>query len=156
MYSVLTFEATRALRLLRPSDPLARAAAAAAADFCLCRVLVYQRKARPARKKGLYCCPPCSCAFWRLLVTGDLHRIPSEQFEREALESLKLYRRDGGWRGFPFHYALLALVDFRTPKVVAELRYAAPQLESLLKKPAAETVYAARRRILAERVLRRV
>jgi hypothetical protein len=59
----------------------------------------------------------------------------------------------GRWRRFPFYYTLLALLEGGVKAAVPEMRYAAPGLDRLLKRPARRDKYSVRRRALAERVL---
>ena len=67
---------------------------------------------------------------------------------------LEEHRDDRGrWQRFPFYYTLLALVEGGMKAAVPEMRYAAPGLERLLKRPATPDKYGVRRRALAERVL---
>ena len=62
----------------------------------------------------------------------------------------------GSWHRFPFYYTLLALTDMEGKKVISEMRYAAPRLERMLKRPGRGDRFDSRRRAVAERVLDRV
>lgn len=64
-------------------------------------------------------------------------------------------RRDGRgrWTRFPYYYTLLALLEGGVKSALGEMRYAAPGLERMLKRPGSRDKYTVRRRTLAERVL---
>ena len=67
---------------------------------------------------------------------------------------LRKYRDGRGrWRRFPFYYTLLALVEGGERAAVPEMRYAAPGLERMLKRPSGREKYAVRHRELARQVL---
>jgi hypothetical protein len=70
------------------------------------------------------------------------------------VEFLREYRDGaGGWRRFPFHYTLLALSEMEGKGAVREMEYAAPRLESMLKRRGRSDRFALRRRAVAERIL---
>ena len=70
---------------------------------------------------------------------------------------LKEYRDGaGGWHRFPFYYTLLALTGMNGRSVVAELQYAAPRLEHMLKRRGRGDRFDLRRRAVAGRILARV
>jgi hypothetical protein len=147
---ILGQEALRALHLLGPlsakaAQALQRAEAGMAQRLGL----------SPDAPHGRYCCGTCSVAVWRNMLAGSF--APSEAFLAAGLAHLQS-RRDGAgrWRGYPYHYALLALADLPQPQALAELRYSAPVLERLARrKPDAGSVYAQRRTALAQRILAR-
>jgi hypothetical protein len=91
-------------------------------------------------------------SLWRHLAAGGLK--DQERVLTLGMRTLK-DRRDGEgrWRAYPFHYTLLALTEIEVPAVRAELGYAAPQCEKLLKRSPRGEVYDQRRRCIAERVL---
>jgi hypothetical protein len=66
--------------------------------------------------------------------------------------------RDGHarWRRFPFYYTLLALTEVPGRPATAEMQYAAPGLERMLKRSGRADGFDLRRRAVAERVLARV
>ena len=104
---------------------------------------------------GMYCCGICTCSYWRNLTAGGL--LHAETRLARGLKDLKAHRLSGGaWRRFPLHYTLLALVEMDLPAAIGEMRHAAPALERSLKRAAQDGTYAARRRVLAERVLAKV
>ena len=73
------------------------------------------------------------------------------------MQILKEHRLgDGRWRRFPFYYTLLALAEMKGKVAAAELQYAAPVLERVMKRRARGEKYDSRRRLLAERILARV
>ena len=74
-----------------------------------------------------------------------------------GIRLLKKYRDGRGrWRRFPFYYTLLALSEAGGRVAAAEMRYAAPGLERLMRRRAGGDRYALRRRAVAERVLEAV
>jgi hypothetical protein len=113
-----------------------------------------ERLASEPPSDGMYCCGTCSPAFWRHLAAGGLS--DGEALLTAAMRTLKGYRTaDGKWRRFPFYYTLLAASEIDLPIAGDELRHAAPACQRLLKRPAGEAGYNARRRRLAEKVLAR-
>jgi len=73
------------------------------------------------------------------------------------MQHLREHRDDRGrWRRFPFYYTLLALTEIPGGPATAEMRYAAPGLERMLKRPGRADGFDLRRRAVAERVLARV
>ena len=148
---ILGEEACRAVILLGVADPgigsaLKRASAGMRSAVKECEASGYT--------PGMYCCGICSVAFWRNLLAGGL--ADQERRLRAGVKTLKTFRRGGGqWRRFPFYYTLLALSEFTLPAAVDEMRYAAPVLEKLLKRPERDNRFDRRRRVLAERILGR-
>ncbi len=105
-------------------------------------------------KSGMYCCGRCSCALWRHLAVGGLDN--GRRLLAAGVRSLKSYRSGNSrWRVFPFYYTLLVLTEIDLPSAVAEMRYAAPACERLLRRSPKDDVIEKRRRLLAERVLAR-
>ena len=74
-----------------------------------------------------------------------------------GLKYLKSFRDGKGrWRRFPYYYTLLALSEIHGLDADAEIRYAAPGLERMLRRKGNGDRFDLRRRMLAERVLARV
>lgn len=147
---ILGEETCRTLRLLGAQSAKAAQALARAEEGMAARL-----HASPDAGSGRYCCATCSVSVWRNMLSGGL--TPSGQFIAAGLRQLAL-RRDGKgrWRGFPFYYTLLSLVEMQDPLALQELRYAAPGLERLLKRQlAAADRFAMRRHEVARRALAR-
>jgi len=107
------------------------------------------------RRKGTYCCGTCTPAYWRHLVVGGLR--DSEAELKAGMKDLKKHRQDNGrWRRYPFYYTLYALSEIDLPGAIAEMKFAAPSLERLVRRKPSDEKYAARRRELAERILSRI
>jgi hypothetical protein len=105
---------------------------------------------------GRYCCGKCSVSLWRHLAAGGMSQPMRREWLAAGMAGLKAGRTgDGRWRSLPFWYALSAVEAIDSPAALAELRYAAPALQRLLKRPAGEDAYARRRRAVAERCLAR-
>lgn len=104
---------------------------------------------------GVYCCPTCTCALWRHLAVGGLVDGSPERWLKAGMNALKTRRTAAGkWKGFPFHYALLALTELDLPAAVDEIRHAAPACERFLASPEKEgDKYDARCRLVAKRAL---
>ena len=64
-------------------------------------------------------------------------------------------RRDGSgrWRTYPFYYTLLSLVEIDHPAAQAELTYAAPACERVLRRRPGSGEFEQRRAALARQVL---
>jgi hypothetical protein len=62
----------------------------------------------------------------------------------------------GRWRRFPFYYTLLALVEIPGRPAAAEISYASPVLERMLRRRGRGDRFDLRRRTLAERALARI
>ncbi len=142
---ILGEEAGRALILLNVTGKDVADALVEATAGMLARL---KKEPRP----GMYCCGKCSCALWRHLSVGGLDK--AERRLAAGMKALKS-RRDGNgrWKVFPFYYTLLALNEIDLPSAVAEMRYAAPSCERVLRQSPKDDRYARRRRLLAERVL---
>ena len=152
--NIVRYEALRALTVLRPADPLAKDTLRTAGDLALSSVYGSKLFTRVSRKPGIWCCPTCTSAFWRFMTATDWYPHEIETLENEALETLRNYRRaNGTWRGFPFYYAVLSLIDFRSPLAKTELRHAAARLEAVAKRGDDGGRFAARRVRIAEKVL---
>lgn len=145
---ILGQEACRAMLLLASEDATVRNALPAATA-----TLNQRLRERQNHSRGMYCCGKCSAATWRNVLAGGLDA--PKGFVTRGLESLKAKRDGAGrWKMFPFYYTLLALTDMDLQAARDEMRYAAPALERLLARKAADkTPYDARRRAVAERVL---
>jgi hypothetical protein len=155
---VLGEEACRALILLgAPGKEVRRALAAAGAGIAARLAGSEQREASAGRPfLGKYCCGKCSVALWRHLAAGGLKAVRPRSWLAAGVKGLKASRDGRGrWKGYPFHYTLLALSEMPLPAAAAEMRYAAPALERALRRAARDGKYARRRRALAERILAR-
>ena len=74
-----------------------------------------------------------------------------------GLTHLRGYRDGKGrWRRFPYYYTLLALSEIPGKEADAEIRYAAPGLERMLKRKEGGDRFETRRRALAGKLLARV
>jgi hypothetical protein len=148
---VLGEETSRALRLLRSSDPNARAALERANAGMMKRLA--QAEPHPRYNPGRYCCGKCTVGFWRNLLSGGLDR-QEERLRRGVAEALRSVRAgQGKWRVFPFWYTVLALSEMDLPEARAELDYVAPVLERMAKRRPPSSVHGKRRHALACRVL---
>jgi len=145
---VIGEETCRILRLLGEDS--------AAADRAVAGMLerIREADAREGGLTGTYCCGTCSCAFWRNLAGGCFDHT------EERLESGMLTLRGsrdgkGRWGRFPFYYTLLALSEIPRPIARAELEYALPGLEKMLKRKESgePSSYSRRRRDLIERIV---
>jgi hypothetical protein len=148
---ILGEEASRALRLLRVRDRTITHALDAADQGvmqCLARAAEDPRKQNP----GLYCCGKCSVGVWRNLLSGGLDRR-EERLQRGALHLRSVRDGEQGWRKFPFWYTVLALSEMDSGDAKAELKYAAPALESAAARASSSSVYTQRRQALATRAL---
>ena len=153
---VLGEEACRALILLDVPLKAVRDALARATQGMAERLRKAERRERNCGRPwlGEYCCGTCSVGLWRHLAVGGLE--DAERHLAAGLKALKAARLGNGrWRRFPFYYGLLVLGEVDVPGAVAEMRYAAPVLERLLKRKPKDEPYDARRRAVAERVLAR-
>ena len=146
---ILGEEACRALLLLDVGEKDVRGAVKRASESMTLRLKGASRGAI-----GIYCCGKCSASLWRHLLAGGLDR--KERRLADGMRVLKGHRLGNGrWRRFPYYYTLLALAEMESAAAVAEMRYAAPGLERLLKSASRGGKFAERRRVLAERVLGR-
>jgi hypothetical protein len=148
---VLGEEACRSLILLRVSDTGIRNALRQA-------TLGIQERVDQAEamgyEPGMYCCGTCSVAYWRHVAAGGLDR--NEERLTAAVKALRSHRSGAGrWRRFPFAYTLLALSEMELDLPLEEMRYAAPVLELLIRRPPLETKSDERKRTLFERTLAR-
>ncbi len=152
---ILGEEACRALLRLDVDSEKARGALARATEGMLPRLRAAEERERHMGRPwlGQYCCGRCTAALWRHLAAGGLER--SEHHLAAGVEALRLSRTgDGRWRRYPFHYTVLALNEMDPSLAIDELRYAAPILQRLAERAPEGDAFAARRRALAERVLR--
>ena len=144
---ILGEEACRAMILLDPSGDVAGESLTQATAGMMHRL-------RGESRSGMYCCGKCSCALWRHLAVGGMHK--PERLLRAGMNALKAHRDGKGrWNVFPFYYTLLALSEIDLPGAVKEIQYAASSLERVMKRSVIGDKYNHRRRILAERVLAR-
>jgi hypothetical protein len=154
---VLGEEACRALILLDQHDAEVVAALARAGAGMRERLSAARCREAAAGREwyGEYCCGTCSVALWRHLAAGGIPEVRPEAWLAAAARGLQRLRLgDGRWRRFPFYYTLLALTEMPAALALAELRYAAPACERLLRRDRAATgPYAQRRRLLLERAL---
>ena len=153
---VLGEEACRAILLLDVALAGVRDALGRAAEGMIERLRKAERRERNCRRPwlGQYCCGRCTVALWRHLAAGGLE--DGERHLRAGMRALRAARDGAGrWRRFSLYYTLLALSDVDARGVLAELRYAAPGLERLLRRKPKDDPFDTRRRALAERVLGR-
>lgn len=147
---ILGEEACRAIVQLKVKDPEVRRALELAGQWAT------DLDRSDDRKRGMYCCGKCSVSLWRNLQAGGFAALDTEAWLAAGMKSLRAHRvGDGKWRCFPFHYTLLALSDLDSRGALAEMRYAAPRCERLVKRGAGGDRYHERRRRIAERVLAR-
>ena len=106
-------------------------------------------------RKGMYCCCKCSLALWRHLSVSSI--ADAESLLSHGIHALADAREGNGrWRSFPFYYTLFTLLGIDMPEATAELRYAAPVCERLLKRsPSGDSLIAKRRQAILHRVLAR-
>lgn len=109
---------------------------------------------------GVYCCGTCSVALWRhLLVSGQEDDV--RRLENGLLE-LKRYRDGKGrWKRFPFYYTLLTLGEMDLPGAKAEIEYASPVIDRVLRRflkvdPEDQSRHELRRQRVLERALERL
>ena len=157
---IISQEACRALRLLDVRDPQVQTALAQGSRGLLAPLCDSVK--RPVRQSasgmrllpGMVCCMKCSCALYRHLVCcADEHA----DFLALGVKAIHAHRNGtDGWRGWPFHYTLLTLLEIGTPPATEELSFAAPRCKTeLAKRPSKSNIYSQRRRLLMERVLAR-
>jgi len=140
-------EASRAMLLLKPQAAAARTAARQAANS----ILSHLRKQEP-NKHGMFCCGTCDPALWRHITAGGLKG--EEDWIKFGLKAIKAHRKgDGRWRRFPFFYTLLALTEIDSNDARHEMKYAAAECESFLKRAKALSQMANRRKAIIEKVL---
>lgn len=147
---ILGEETCRILRLLGLSDP--EAAAAYNQAIGNMSVRIHEADINTATQTGIYCCGTCSCAFWRNLAAGSF----DHQEERlvHGLQELTKCRIGGGkWRRFPFYYTLLTLNEINLPAAKAEIAYALPTIEKLLRRHNTKSSFEKRRIDLLERII---
>ncbi len=146
---ILGEEACRALILLDIGGAKVRDALATA-----CAEMIRKMRLGRDRASGTYCCGKCTVSLWRHLAVGGLEN--NEALLAAGMKTLKSCReraKPGRWGHYPFYYTLLALSEIDTPAATAEMRYAAPPCERLLRRSPREGRFDARRRIVAERIL---
>ena len=151
---ILGEEACRALILLEVSISDVRAALHRA-TMGVTDILRKTREGYHWREQpGEFCCARCTCAVWRHLAVGGLQDVDHDLWLTAGMKALRAHRDGSGkWRRFPFHYTLLALSEIDHPLVIKEMRYVAPACEQYLKRSSKDDKFAARRRVLAERIL---
>ena len=144
---ILGQESCRAIILLNGKDKNIRNSLAKATEKMSARL---SSPSEPLA--GFYCCGTCSCAYWRHLAVGGFDH--SEQRLTAAMKKLKQHRdKNGKWRRFPFYYTLLALTEIDLPNARAEMKYAAPNCEKILKRTNRDNKFDPRRKVIAERIL---
>jgi hypothetical protein len=150
---ILGEETSRALRQLEVADPAVQRAldrANAGLMDCLARAARDPRNTNPGR----FCCGKCTVGLWRNLQAGNLDR--AEERLSKGIGELRHRRKgDGDWQAYPFWYTVLALTGVDLPEARRELRYAAPKLQPITRRPRPTTPYAQRRQELARRALAR-
>jgi hypothetical protein len=145
---VIGEETCRILRLLDGSSAVADRALAGM------RERIREADEREGGLTGTYCCGTCSCAFWRNLAQGCFDR--QEERLELGMRTLRSSRDGKGrWGRFPFYYTLLALSEMPRPIARAEIEYALPGLEKMLKRKESgePSAYFIRRRDLSERIV---
>jgi hypothetical protein len=144
---ILGEETCRALALLDVRLPEVRQALERAREGMFARLGEHTENA-------WYCCCTCSAALWRHLAVCEPSR--RDEWLSVAVRTLS-GRRDaaGRWRGFPFHYTLLALTEMPPEISRAELRHAAPVCERALTRAPGPGKYGPRRHELMRRALER-
>jgi hypothetical protein len=89
---------------------------------------IFDREKSTATRDGMYCCGPCSIAFWRCVAAGGYARQPD--IMPLALVSLARHRDGkGGWRRFPFYYTLSLLAELGPRRAGEEIDYCSRNLE---------------------------
>lgn len=146
---ILGEEACRALILMDVEDTTIKRALEQATAGMLKRL---GQTEDSGKVHGMYCCGICSVAYWRNVLVGGLDR--NEDRLTSGVAALKAHRsNDGRWRRFPFYYTLLALNEIDLRPALDEMRYAAPLLARYVKRTAADSRFAERRRIISQRIL---
>lgn len=86
-------------------------------------------------------CKHSSVAFMRYLnVLGSIDRL-----ERMVSKLSKFRDGNGGWKGFPYFFTLLALAEIDSPIVEDELQYALTSIEQRFKRSQSVEPYMTRR-----------
>ena len=148
---ILGEESCRSLILLDVTDGTVKDALGRATRGMLQRLRLIEA---PGSVCGLYCCGTCSPAYWRHVAVGGLDR--NEERLAAGMKALKSYRiGNGRWRRFQFFYTLLALSEIDLKSAVDEMRYAAPVLESYVKRTIGESKLSERRQVISRRILAR-
>lgn len=71
---------------------------------------IFQSENSVAAVSGFFCCGTCSVSLWRCLTAGGYRAWTGTL--AAGLVTLGQHRQEnGGWRRFPFHYTLLALLE---------------------------------------------
>ena len=84
-------------------------------------------------------------------------RKDNEKRLKAGLKALEKHRDGKGrWKRFPFYYTLLAISELDFKSAIAEMKYAAPVLERVIKRNSKKDKYAERRVSLAERILEKI
>ncbi|MBL8026238.1 MAG: hypothetical protein JNL74_07495 [Fibrobacteres bacterium] len=127
-------ECCRALLKLGVNDSQSKLALEKASSSVLGAYSRYRtRTGKRSFPKAFFCCPKCTCGFWRHLSARVDDQ--SEEYLSDGMDALKSWRNGkGGWNMFPQHYTLLALTEMDSKKVKAELKYAAKFCEEELSK----------------------
>ncbi len=116
---------------------------------------IFSRLGYPDRRKGTYCCGPCSVAYWRQMQSGGLCDAGWNAKELKlGIQDLKRHRDDKGrWGRYPFYFTLLSLSELDIPSARTELRYAGKLLERLAKRKPSDDKTHRRRHELIRRAL---
>jgi len=146
---ILGEEACRILLLLKSNNPQVETALQRATNGMLSAIERSREKGYAAN--GMYCCGTCTPAYWRHLAVGGL--VDGEREIETGLMTLKKHRlEEGGWRRFPFHWTVAALVEIGTP-AKEELRIVGKRLERMAGKATTSDVYSIRRALVARKAL---
>lgn len=136
-------EAARAVWLLGRHDPEVKQA--------YDRAVAWMFASEDSFKDGTFCCGRCTLAFWRHYWVGDFPA--KEELITKGLRWLKEHRLgDGKWRRFPFFYTIYTLLELEVQPAKAELRYARPAMDRVIKS-ARSGVYSQRRQTIIQKVL---
>jgi hypothetical protein len=99
-------------------------------------------------------CKAITIAYMRYLKYSALQS--SETQQKHFLASLAGFRDGKGrWNGFPNYYTILMLSELDDPLAIEELKYAAPNCETLLKHLEPSDHFSKRRHLILTNVLSR-
>ncbi len=147
---ILSEETLKHLNWLQSKDktikPVLRKAGQTFAGFIL------DNHSRNQSPLGRYCCGNCSVSMWRHAASSGLSI--SRPILDSAADLLKKSRLSGGkWRGYPFYYTLLALLEFPEELAKKELMHAAVSCERAAGQNPKDDIYRLRRKQVCTRVL---
>ncbi|MFX0061537.1 MAG: hypothetical protein ACFFC7_05065 [Candidatus Hermodarchaeota archaeon] len=97
-------------------------------------------------------CAHSAIGFMRYLAVAE-----PKNTEQQLIKYIELIRKrrdgKGKWKGLPFHYTLLTLLEVNNLLVIDELRYTLPAIERSLKRTNNNDKFSQRRRDVMKRVL---